>query len=421
MRVGAHRLAALGIGVVPIVLFAGCPAGDDHSTTGGGGGAAGAGGALTDADAGEPWDPVWHETEPKDWPVVGPENNPDCGPGCRIALNVPIPYQDFSRRANNQWVVSESSLGIAFSAIGSADTHAIPREPDSLIFPGLWGDLTSYVRNLGVGKGQIEIASLVTGETKIVFRYPEQGKGEAMSSTALNGKYVFWAADGIWAKNLQTGEAKRIAFGGCWSYSTTEDALICEDGKIYAIYPDTAHDGGFAESEMLYPGPELQTHGNGSPDHSRYVWVDYRDPPGPGSDNFYDRSGGEIYMHDFNTKKNYRLTFDSPGTPRGKWRPTVTGDLVVWDEVPNSSGTPNPQTYQGLAAGVTALATLDLKTGERCQVANAALGGPMSVHGRHVYGGWLDKAANETRLVDIDLDYPGFQWECVSTPGWSFP
>jgi hypothetical protein len=33
------------------------------------------------------------------------------------------------------------------------------------------------------------------------------------------------------------------------------------------------------------------------------------------------------------------------------------------------------------------------------------------VHGRHLYGWWFDHAAAETRLVDIDLDYPGFTLE----------
>lgn len=46
------------------------------------------------------------------------------------------------------------------------------------------------------------------------------------------------------------------------------------------------------------------------------------------------------------------------------------------------------------------------------------LGGHKSVHGRHVYAEWLDKKANETRLVDIDLDHPAFQWSCQMTPGW---
>ncbi len=387
MKLGPQRIVALSTVVITPALFASCTGTDDSPATGGSGGVADAGGALTDADAGEPWDPVWHETEPKVWPVVGPEGNPDCGPGCRVALNVAMtnpPSAAYGHLAYKERLVSNSPLGIAFTAVGSSETRFIPREPDGLVFPGVWGDFVSYIRSFGVGKGQVEVASLVTGETKVLMRYPSEGSGEAMSSTTLNGSYVFWASDGIWAKNLQTGEAKRIAFGACWSCSTTENALICEDGKIYAIYPDTARDGHLADMEMLYPGPEMQTDGNCSPDRKQYVWVDYRDPPGPGSDKFFDRSGGEIYLHDFASKKNYRLTFDSPDTPRGKWFPAVGGDLVVWNEVPHSSATPNPQTYQGLAAGVTALATLNLTTGRRCQLEKAPVGGPLSVHGRHV-------------------------------------
>ena len=41
------------------------------------------------------WDPVWHETEPAEWPTVGPEGQPDCGPGCRMALNVPIRHPGY--------------------------------------------------------------------------------------------------------------------------------------------------------------------------------------------------------------------------------------------------------------------------------------------------------------------------------------
>ncbi|MCC6899822.1 MAG: hypothetical protein IT377_12655 [Polyangiaceae bacterium] len=64
------------------------------------------------------------------------------------------------------------------------------------------------------------------------------------------------------------------------------------------------------------------------------------------------------------------------------------------------------------------LATLDLATGKRCQLENGPALGYKSVHGRNVYAVWLDKKANQVRLVDIDLDYAGFKWQCQDTPGW---
>ncbi|MBK8995825.1 MAG: hypothetical protein IPM35_08765 [Myxococcales bacterium] len=94
--------------------------------------------------------------------------------------------------------------------------------------------------------------------------------------------------------------------------------------------------------------------------------------------------------------------------------------IAVWSEAPLSAPDPNPPDYGAYYAVSTALATLDLETGKRCQLLTdtASPLGHKSVHGRHVYAEWLDKKANETRLVDIDLDHPAFQWSCQMTPGW---
>lgn len=167
-------------------------------------------------------------------------------------------------------------------------------------------------------------------------------------------------------------------------------------------------------------GTELQFDGSGSADRKQYAWVDYRDPPGPGSHAFSTRKGGEVYFHDFTTGKTRRATFDSPDKPRAKVYPGIGDGLAVWNEPPLGAANPNPENFDSYYGGSTALATLDLATGKRCQLPDVNFGilFNKSVHGRHVYAGWFDKKTVKTYLVDIDLDYAGFKWQCQDTPGW---
>ncbi len=413
---GATRwLGGALVVVAPILVLGGCPSGENDGTgTGGTGGAAGdAAGNVTDGDGAEPWDPVWHETTPKAWPTVGPEKNPDCGPGCRVALNVPL--ADDVRAYTTGRELHTSAPGLAFAEIGAAETTILPHPSDTWhIQVGLWGDFVSSAHSFGPGKGRIALTSLLTGESKVVFSWTPADGADGSQWTALNDKYVFYIFKGIHARNRKTGEQKLLSFGSCYSLFATDTALICDSGKIYVIDPETSG----VNMKKIDDGTELQFDGSGSADRKQYAWIDYRDPPGPGSQAFSTRKGGEVYFHDFTTGKTRRGTFDSPDKPRAKVHPGIGDGLVVWSEAPLGAADPSPEDWGSYYSVSDALATLDLVTGKRCQLAGSIPLGHKSVHGRHVYAQWLDKKANEVRLVDIDLDYPGFKWQCQDTPGW---
>ncbi|MBK7585836.1 MAG: hypothetical protein IPI67_37335 [Myxococcales bacterium] len=415
---GASRwLGGALVVVAPFRMLGGCPGGENGgSGTGGTGGAAGdAAGDVADGDGAEPWDPVWHETKPKDWPTVGPEKNPDCGPGCRVALNLPVTNPSGAgHRYTTSRVASQSPLGLAFSGVGASTTAWDPSGKHLQV--SMWGDFAAYVKAAGPGDGQIELMSLVTGEKKTVFRWTPADGADGSQWTALNDKYVFYIFKGIHSRNRQTGEQKWLAFGSCYSLLATETALICDSGKIYVIDPESSE----MNMKRIDDGTELQFDGSGSADRKQYAWVDYRDPPGPGSHAFSTRKGGEVYFHDFTTGKTRRATFDSPDKPRAKVYPGIGDGLAVWNEPPLGAANPNPENFDSYYGGSTALATLDLATGKRCQLPDVNFGilFNKSVHGRHVYAGWFDKKTVKTYLVDIDLDYAGFKWQCQDTPGW---
>jgi hypothetical protein len=420
VKLGALRLAALGI--VPIALFAGCPSDNASVATGGTGGQAPGGGGkpsdgASEAEAGPTWDPVWHETAPKDWQSVGPENNPDCGVACRVALNVPMTNPaTFGHAYTTGWLISGCPTGLCFSKVGSTTTLVMADGPGSQLEQSVWADYVSYVRNFGPGDGQVEVTSLITGETKIAFRYTPATAGDySVNWTILNSKYVFWELKGLTALNLQTGEVHLVG-PACGAYWATETGVICAGGELATIDPETN------TYSVIDSGGELQTDSNISPDRQKLVWVDYRDPPGPGSTGLFKRNGGEIYLRDLSAGTTKRLTFDSPDNPRGKIQPAVGTDVVVWNEVPLSQADLNPTDGQVLYAAADALAKLDLTTGERCQYDAGQnpipLFGYKSVHGHHAYGQWFDLPTQKTWLVDLDLDDPALNWQCTMTPGW---
>lgn len=413
-----ERLALSGalLAIVGLPVFGDCPVEEQRSTASG---EMVGGDAARDTHAREAWDPIWHETKPKNWPRFGPEKNPDCGSGCRVALNLPMTNQPGLGRHGHtpEWIVSTTPVGIGFFNPGSRETYAVPDEPGSLVFPAVFEDQVSYVRSFGIADGQVEVTRLITGETKVVLRYtPATSWPNSVEATSLNSKYAFWVLGGIHARNLETGAEKLVAPGSCFSYCATEKALICDAGRIYSIDPETGQTG------MIDESSELQTDGSCSPDHAQYVWVDYRDPPGPGSSDVFQRSGGEIYWHDFAKSVTRRLTFDSPDSPRGKLRPAVGGNLVVWSE-PGAGKEPNPQTLGSLEYASTAIGIFDLESGKRCHTTPATVGplGYKTIYGRHLYAGWLDKVSNRTWLIDIDLDDQSFSWQCTTTAGWTTP
>jgi len=419
-------LAALLVAVGALGL-GGCPGGDSNgSATGGSAGASATGGAAgggAGGNAGDPnippWDPVWHLTEPKPWPSIGTEGLPDCGPGCRIALNVYTTNPSYyGHTYTTEMVGSKTPEGLVLAKLGLSESLVLgpkavsggPRAHQ----PHLSGDFISYLY-LENDRNDIMVMSWRTGEKKLAYTYERQNSADSVSLTALNSSYVFWHkyTVGMMSRNLQTGEVKVLA-GGAWdciSLCATEQGLICAGGRNIFIDHDTG------EQEVLNYDGALQLLGFCSPDKKQYVWIDYRDPPGRDSTYDFYRNGGEVYMMDLQTRAVRRLTFDSPDNPRAKDLPAIGGNLAVWSEPPNGAD-PNPDSYQTVRSGSTALATLDLTTGERCQLSPdpTYVMGYKSVHGRHVYGSWFHIPTAKTYLVDIDLDDPALQWQCQMTP-----
>lgn len=254
-----------------------------------------------DAEAGTPWDPVWHDTTPKNWPTIGPAGQPDCGVGCRILINGPIPdvhINPFSY--DTQRIVSEGyQVGPMVTTLGSTETTVFGPDPTSKDEQGglyVLGRRVAYVRSFGVGDGQVEVMDLITGEAKIVYKYtPAEAGTNNATRTALDSRYVFWEMDGkgLMSRDLQTGEIKLLMPGSfvCHDICATEHELICADadsGAIYDVDLDTGKAG------YLDYGGALQLEGFCSPDRTEFVWIDYRDPPGRNSTYEFSRSGGEV-------------------------------------------------------------------------------------------------------------------------------
>lgn len=378
-----------------------------------------AGADASDADAGEPWDPVWHETTPKEWPTVGPEGQPDCGPGCRIALNGPVDHNTYYAHSATAYAVADSNGGqLMVAKLGSPATSIVAQLASSsesaLIEQYLHRDFLIYLRTQPPSSGKpvhVEIMNVLTGETKTVFSYVYEGAGDlGVSITALNDKYAFWMREGhgLMSRNLATGEVRMLAAKdlSCVPICAAPEGIICGDyarGRVLWIDQESG------AVSALDNGGALQADSGCSVDRSQVVWVDYRDPPGTQSDWDWNRSGGEIYMRDRTTQQTRRLTFDSPGAPKGKIYASIGDGLVLWHEAAPGVD-PNPSLAQDLYANPSSLIVLDLNTQKKCRIE-----GPLvrhlkrnSIHGRHVYGYWVPPGGG-TMLVDIDLDNPAIE------------
>lgn len=398
-----------GVAVIAGTLCVRCGDGSigSNGPSGEGGADAGASDANADADV---WDPVWHKTEPAQWPTVGAEGQPDCGPGCRIAINMPISHPGyFSYGYDSKSIGDTTYFSIYHAIIGSSVTQVLTLYSDGktvVLQPSVYGDFMTYLASVTyTPQGRVELIHLTTGEVKTLYSYEN---GDGTSWTALNDKYAFWLQDsaGLVARDLLTGEVHVLGHGlSCEYRCTTPTGLICgnEGGRVLKIDQDTW------KETALDNGGAMQVNANCSPDSRRVVWIDYRDPPGPNATYDFHRTGGEIYMKDLETNETKRLTFDSPDQPRGKYGSVIGDDVVVWRE-PCSTCNPNPTSVDSLIANST-LVRLDLGTGKKCRTHRDQTD-YHSLHGHHVYGYWLDSTKNERRVIDINLDDPAIEWSC---------
>jgi hypothetical protein len=410
------RWCAAGLApLTALLLAAGCPGGD---TTGGSAGAAGIAGQAGSAGAPDAndWDPVWHQTEPAAWETVGPENNPDCGPGCRVALNVPAGNPTgLGHSASPAFLASGGPLGQAFARIGDTVT------PPTLIIPAggpnaglvrqsIWEGRLSAARVISMGNGQVEVIDLLTGESKVIFSY--QNGQYIVIHTALGPNHAYWESlgMGVVSRNLTTGEVRTLKSGGCWKMIGVEQGLLCEDGRIYLANPLSG------DVSKIDSGPAFQLDLACSPDRKQCAWIDFRDPPGENSTRA-KMVGGEVYVTDLDSGQTQRVTFDSPDAPRGKWSPAVDGNLVVWHEEDAVRFEPQPES--AVAYSAKTLSRVDMETGERCRLTSPTqlVVGLKILHGKRIYGTWVNPTENppwenRTWIVEIDLDDPELVWEC---------
>lgn len=405
------------------LLLAGCPGRDSAGPSRDGGANDGAAEAKSDAntaaaEAGIPWDPVWHDTTPKDWPTIGPEGQPDCGVGCRMLLNHAVPDGTgaYAFSYDTRRVVSEGfQVGPMVATLDSMETTVFGPDPTSKQAqdaPYVAGHRVAYIRTFGVGDGQVEIMDLITGEKKIVYKYaPAQAGTNNALRTALNSRYAFWAMDGkgLMSRDLQTGEIKVLMPGSfvCHDICATEHELVCADADSDAMY-DVDLDAG--KAGYLDYGGALQLEGFCSPDRTQFVWIDYRDPPGRSSTDMFERSGGEVYLRDLAAHKTRRITYDSPDSPHGKIYPAVDGHFVYWNQTPDGPNQ-NPGQAPDLYYLATTLVRFDLSTGKKCELANAAMS-YKAAYGSELVHTWLDQTKNEVRVVITNLDHPGLNWQC---------
>jgi len=361
------------------------------------------------------WDPVWHTSAPKAWPTT-PNAGPNCGPGCRIALAFPYVQRRFLRPASTDSVIGATGPdGLFFAGIGATSTQLLAATDETHLFyaPSAHGDLVAYATGR-YPKGQVEVMNRITGERKVAVRHEQGREGDTgFHSTAINEGGVFWLLNGIlFRRDLRSGEVKRLNSEPllCESMCATPTGVVCSDydvGKLLFV----SESGG--PVRMLDDGGALQLTGSCSPDRKFVSWIDYRDPPGNKS-GFYSLNGGEVYIRDLVKGETRRVTFDSETSPRGKLDPTTDGRLVVWSANPLSE--PNPSTLEGLYRGARVLEKLDLETGVRCSL-DPVPGGSVStgvLFAHHYYGLWLDRAAGQTRVIDLDLDSPELPWSCTS-------
>jgi hypothetical protein len=366
-------------------------------------------------DAGEPWDPVWHQTAAKAWQTIGPDGQPDCGPGCRVALNAPISHNLYYGHAYTKESVSDvNGVQLLFAPLSVSNTRIL--DTDSTPGEGfaedyLAGEFLTYVRATLPSSGKptnVEVLNVVTGERKVVYTYTYSGPGDlGVSLTALNSSYAFWKREGtgLMSRNLKTGEVRVVTPADlvCVRICTTETAVICGDQGTGSVVSIDQESGSVTPLDY---GNALQIESGCSSDRTQVAWVDYRDPPGPGSDIDFNRSGGEIYMRDLVKNETQRLTFDSPSSPRGKTNASIGDGLVVWREPPTSAN-PNPLDAQDLYATATTMVVLDLASKKKCRIdqSQTHFMTMNSIHGRHIYGYW-GPTPDGPRLVDVDLDNP---------------
>jgi hypothetical protein len=306
-----------------------------------------------------PWDPVWHQASPTQWPEVPKGTRPDCGSHCRvIASSLPHASPQRAPRANARWVaimgnpsgkIAEQPVAVAvdLSAAGGPREYLID---DGTWIPNKWGvsqlavdgDIALYVAGAEVEK-YVVMRHLVTGERKLVWAVPMQGTSPGTVGTALAFPYAYWMAvpgDVFYRFDTRDGTLKwSMQAGTCEFISGTSTGLgACASAGAGLVVVD--FDKGTAS--YITSKQYQQTNGMLSQDGKHAIWIDFRDP---GANNehgsWHNPWGGEVYHKLLDGSAEERLTQDTPTSPTMKTSPWVQDGNFSWITMAGTDA-PNP-------------------------------------------------------------------------------
>jgi hypothetical protein len=391
-------------------------------------GSAGAGGTAGSAGAASA-EPGWREL-PRPMGELPVADLPSCGPGCRIVLGdvVVHPAQFWpavgsslvaDANYHHVMVFDSTSPTTSWAAMANKEDKppVLPAAGDLEIFLGPYvsGRRLAFEHLMDDVHGQVDVVDFDSKQVRSfgAFTRVSSITDQGVPSIAMDDAALFWMREGLegglFRADLVTGETRRLTkrVDECDRFYATASGVVC--GSVYTrriLRVDT--DSGL--ETPLDDGGALQVDLAASPDRTQVVWVDYRDPPGASSSYDGQRSAGEIYLHDIPAGSTERVTLDSSSIPRGKVRPSVDGDLVIWLE-PCSSCDPNPKSTQELYASEV-LVRFDRKTNQRCRLEKMPLQSRLALRGHKVYGYWIDPNISAFRLGELDLDAPGLDWSC---------
>ena len=294
---------------------------------------------------------------------------------------------------------------LVFGRVGATKTSVLTGRP-ALAYA--MGERVSFVSVPSFPAGDIVVLDTRTLQRASYFHFDDTAKFGDPLGTVLGDKYLFWMTSrGTGRANLATGEVNErfapsmLCNGSC---VIDKDLLCLAGGRIQLLDQETG------ETRALDNGGALQLDASCSPQRSRVVWVDFRDPPGRSASFSGQRMGGEIYVYDSAQRGVTRLTHDSPASPITKAYPAIGTDVVVWIE-PCAACEKGFADEGALFSAPSALVRLELTSNRKCRLEGRKLGGYSSLHGHHLYTYWTDDT--DQYLIDLDLDNPELDWVCA--------
>jgi hypothetical protein len=361
-----------------------------------------AGDVADAADAGDAGDVVELPPPVQLQMTKRPPPDIDCGPGCRVFLG-PTQHSGWIPFAYSaDYIADTTAKELMVRRVGDKDVSVINQ---TCSFPHFEGNSLACTFAKDFPLLEMAVVDLKTWQAQTYFRI-ENGAEDRANGNVLTDRYLYWTHMGWTTRaDRKTGAIKDFAGSllcdwGCFSGGS----IYCNLGKAYRLDPETL------EGVAISPSTAAQISGACTADRKRFVWVDFRDPPGPGSHSAGPRVGGEVYTYEFATGETKRLTFDSPDAPVTKDYAAIGDDVAVWIEACATC----PKSFPNESAWIAtpkAFVRLDLATKKRCRYEMERTGAFLHVYGRHLYTYWND-ATTGLYVIDIDMDDPAVPWVC---------